>query len=164
MNNQPTTEEQVYNVVFVSGTKDMSEKTFIQYYVPVLQVLIYEFPDIYFVLSDDDGCAVMTQLFLKHVLKDKTKVTIFGCNKTKPKNFADKDFLYSGDFKTIEERNAAMTRASNLDVHYLIKGKGRTECAKNICRRYDLDYDYEKYYNASHPFWSKMAILNKINQ
>ena len=43
MNNQQTTEEQTYNVAFVYGTKDMSEKIFIQYYVPVLQMLIHDY-------------------------------------------------------------------------------------------------------------------------
>lgn len=133
-----------YNVIFISGNTDISEKDFMQYYLPVLAELSKSEEKIYYVLSDDEGCAEITQLFLKSNLKDKSVVSIFGCG-IDPNIYIDPDFVYVGGFKTLEERDAAMTLLSNRDLHVILSGTGKSAVEKNILRRVTPKYDYEKF-------------------
>lgn len=133
-----------YNVIFISGNTDISEKDFMQYYLPVLAELSKSEEKIYYVLSDDEGCAEITQLFLKSNLKDKSVVSIFGCG-IDPNIYIDPDFVYVGGFKTLEERDAAMTLLSNKDLHVILSGTGKSAVEKNILRRVTPKYDYEKF-------------------
>lgn len=146
-----------YNVIFISGNTDISEKDFMQYYLPVLAELSKSEEKIYYVLSDDEGCSEITQLFLKSNLKDKSVVSIFGCG-IDPKVYIDPDFVYVGGFKTLEERDAAMTLLSNKDLHVILSGIGKSAVEKNILRRVTPKYDYEKFntpeYNVM--FWKDL--------
>ena len=138
-----------YNVIFISGNTDISEKDFMQYYLPVLAELSKSEEKIYYVLSDDEGCSEITQLFLKSNLKDKSVVSIFGCG-IDPKVYIDPDFVYVGD--------AAMTLLSNRDLHVILNGTGKSTVEKNILRRVTPKYDYEKFntneYNVM--FWKDL--------
>lgn len=142
-------------VVFVSGNKDISEKDYMQYYMPLLQALTKVHEEIYYVMSDDNGVSELTQMFLSKALKDKTVVSIFGTGE-KPNVFIDNDYLYIGGFKTLEERDAAMTASSNKDLHIILGGKGDSAIKNNICRRLTPKYDYKKFLSAKHNivFWS----------
>ena len=142
-------------VVFVSGNTDISEKDYMQYYMPLLQALQQVEDKIYYVMSDDTGAAELTQMFLSKALKDKTVVSIFGTGET-PNMYLDKDYIYIGGFKTLEERDAAMTVSSNKDLHIVLGGKGNGAIKNNICRRLTPKYDYKKFLSAKHNivFWS----------
>lgn len=146
-----------YNVIFISGNTDINEKDFMQYYFPILNEILKSEEKIYFVLSDDNGCCELTQLLLKSNLKDKSVVSIFGCG-IDPNIYLDQDFVYVGGFKTLEERDAAMTLLSNKDIHVVLEGKGRAAVEKNILRRVTPKYNYEKYisndYNLN--FWNTL--------
>src|SRR5574344_25421 len=127
------------NVVFISGNTHLDEKRFITYYIPTLKVLV-EQDDCLFNISDDDGVSAMCQAVFNSALKDKTRVNVFGC-KTKPKNYANSDFFYIGGFKTTEERDAALSATSNLDLHLVFNGKGVTLVKNNIIRRNTTEFD-----------------------
>ena len=61
-------------------------------------------------------------------------------------------------FKTLEERDAAMTLLSNKDLHVILSGTGKSAVEKNILRRVTPKYDYEKFntneYNVM--FWKDL--------
>lgn len=138
--------------IFISGNLDLSEKQFMQYYFPVISELAKE-NTVYFNISDDDGCAEMTQILLNTILKDKFKVSVY-CVGDNPKHFISPDFLCFTGFKTVEERNAAMTYASTMDLHVILSGKGRSMVEHNLCRRNEPNYDYAKHYlNGNSRFW-----------
>lgn len=146
------TENNEYKSIFISGNNDLSEKQFIQYYLPIITELIKD-NNIYFNISDDDGCSEMTQVLLNNLLKDKFKVSVY-CIGNNPKHFVSSEFLCFTGFKTIEERNAAMTFASNIDLHIIISGKGRSAIEDNLCRRNEPEYNYIKHYiNGNTEFW-----------
>ena len=62
------TENNEYKSIFISGNNDLSEKKFIEYYLPIITELAKD-DNIYFNISDDDGCSEMTQILLKLTLK-----------------------------------------------------------------------------------------------
>lgn len=150
LKNEITTKE--HKSIFISGNTDLSDKQFIQYYLPILSELVKD-ENLYFNISDDDGCAEMVQVYLNKVLKDRNKVNIY-CIGEKPKHYLSENFLCLSGFKTLEERNAAMTFTSNLDLHIIISGKGRSAIEDNLCRRNEPEYNYLKHYlNGNSRFW-----------
>ena len=145
-------EKKEYKSIFISGNTDLSEKQFIQYYLPVITELAKE-DDIYFNISDESGCSEMVQVYLNKTLKDRNKVNIY-CVGDKPQHYLSENFLCFNGFKTLEERNAAMTFASNMDLHIIIPGKGRSAIEDNLCRRNEPEYNYIKHYiNGKTEFW-----------
>ena len=108
--------------VFISGNRDLSEKDFITYYLPYLHELISN-DNVIFNISDDEGCSEFCQVYLNKVLTDKSRVTIFGMGET-PTHYLSDEFLYFGNFTTLEERNAAMTACSGIYFHIILDGKG----------------------------------------
>ena len=138
--------------VFISGNLDLSDKQFIQYYLPIITELAKE-DNIYFNVSDDDGCSEMVQILLNNLLKDKFKVSVY-CVGDNPKHFVCSDFLCFTGFRTLEERNAAMTFASTTDLHIILPGKGNSAVKDNLCRRNEPEYNYIKHYiNGNTGFW-----------
>lgn len=152
-------EDKKFNVVFVSGNVDLSEKSFMSYYMNELTYLAKE-SDCYFLLSDDDGCALLTQMLLSKVLENKERVSIYHIGNT-PKNYVDDKFMVFSGFNTLEERDAALTFSSNKDYHVILPGKGRSACENNIIRRNEPEYNYMKHYlRGNSDFWSMFFKLN----
>lgn len=146
------TENNEYKSIFISGNNDLSEKQFIQYYLPIITELIKD-DNIYFNISDDDGCSEMTQILLNSNIKNKNKVSVY-CIGDTPKHYVSDRFLCFSGFKTIEERNAAMTFASTTDLHVIIPGKGNSAVKDNLCRRNEPEYNYMKHFiNGNTGFW-----------
>lgn len=138
--------------IFISGNLDLTEKQFIQYYLPVITELAKD-ENMYFNISDDDGCALFTQILLNKIVTDPLKVHIY-CVGDKPKHFLSDKFLCFAGFKTLEERNAAMSFATNMDLHVIFPGKGRSSIEDNLCRRNEPEYNYMKHYiNGKTEFW-----------
>lgn len=141
-----------YKSIFISGNTDLSEKQFIQYYLPTLTELVKD-DNIYFNISDETGCSEMVQVYLNKTLKDRNKVNIY-CIGDKPKVYLSENFLCFNGFKTLEERNAAMTHASNIDLHVILPGKNNSAVRDNLCRRNEPEYDFMKYFlNGNTGFW-----------
>lgn len=141
-------------VVFISGNTDLTEKNFMLYYAPDIKQLVAD--GAYFILSDDEGCAEMTQKLLNELLpKDQYhRVTVF-CM-FDPKIIINSGFIYLGNFQSLEERNAAMTIISNLDLHIIMSGKGKKATEGNLLRRYTMDYNYHKFILQNYGFWSNL--------
>lgn len=157
------TENNEYKSIFISGNNDLSEKQFIQYYLPIITELIKD-DNIYFNISDDDGCSEMTQILLNSNIKNKNKVSVY-CIGDTPKHYVSDRFLCFSGFKTIEERNAAMTFASNMDLHVILPGKGRSSVEDNLCRRNEPEYNYIKHYiNGKTEFWQMFFQSENLDE
>ena len=156
-------EKKEYKSIFISGNTDLSDKQFIQYYLPILTELAKD-NNIYFNISDDDGCSEMVQLLLNKLVKDKFKVSVY-CVGDNPKHFICSEFLCFTGFKTLEERNAAMTFASNMDLHVILPGKGRSAVEDNLCRRNEPEYNYIKHYiNGKTEFWQMFFQSENLDE
>lgn len=116
-------------VAYISGHMGISEAEWIEHYVPKINKAIAE--GHYFVIGDARGVDVSAQLHLMSYPKER--VTIYhmfdsprfnkGNNKTK------------GGFKSDEERDSAMTRASHYDIAWVRPGREGSGTAKNIACR-----------------------------
>lgn len=139
-------------IIFMSGNTDLTEKQFLNYYAAQLSELVKN-ENIYFNISDDNGCAAMLQQVFNRLLEDKSRVNVFHMG-IRPKNIAA-NFILIGGFTSLEERDAGMTLSSNLDYHIVISGKGRTLVERNICRRNTPEYDYNKHWlMGNRQFWN----------
>ena len=157
------TENNEYKSIFISGNNDLSEKQFIQYYLPIITELIKD-DNIYFNISDDDGCSEMTQILLNSNIKNKNKVSVY-CIGDTPKHYVSDRFLCFSGFKTIEERNAAMTFASTTDLHVIIPGKGNSAVKDNLCRRNEPEYNYMKHFiNGNTGFWQMFFQSENLDE
>ena len=157
------TENNEYKSIFISGNNDLSEKQFIQYYLPIITELIKD-DNIYFNISDDDGCSEMTQILLNNNIKNKNKVSVY-CIGDTPKHYVSDRFLCFSGFKTIEERNAAMTFASTTDLHVIIPGKGNSAVKDNLCRRNEPEYNYMKHFiNGNIGFWQMFFQSENLDE
>ena len=119
--------------------------------MPIITELAKE-ENIYFNISDDDGCSEFTQILLNKILTDKNRVNVY-CIGVKPKHYITEEFMCFPGFQTLEERNAAMTLATNMDLHIILKGKGNSSVRNNLCRRNEPEYDYMKHYSSNFGFW-----------
>ena len=145
--------------IFISGNLDLPEKQFIQYYMPIITELAKD-ENTYFNISDDEGCAEMTQILLNKILTNRNNVNVF-CIGQMPKHYISENFMCFSGFKTLEERDAAMTFASNIDLHIVLEGKGSSAVKNNICRRQSPEYNYMKHYMSNFGFW-QMFFNNDI--
>ena len=149
--------------VFISGNRDLSEKDFITYYLPYLHELISN-DNVIFNISDDEGCSEIAQVLLNSILEDRNRVNIY-CIGDKPKYYLSENFTCFSGFKTLEERNAAMTLASNMDIHIILSGKGRSMIEDNLCRRNEPEYNYMKHYmNGNVGFWQMFFMSENLDE
>lgn len=149
--------------IFISGNLDLSEKQFIKYYLPVI-VELSKNSNLYFNISDDEGCSEMIQVLLNKMLINKNKVNIY-CVGDKPKHYISENFLCFSGFKTLEERDAAMTFGSNMDLHIILSGKGNSAVRNNLCRRNEPEYNYMKHYvNGNTGYWQMFFQVENLDE
>ncbi|WQJ53862.1 MAG: hypothetical protein [Wendovervirus sonii] len=83
----------------------------------------------------------MAQQYLKDLCLDYKldykRVTVYHMFDS-PRNLASDKFNLKGGYKSDEERDSAMTDASDFDIAYIRKGKEKSGTAQNIMRRHQL--------------------------
>jgi hypothetical protein len=114
-------------IVFVSGHLDLTADEFAQHYEPRLRQHVLAGDS--FVVGDARGADRMAHDFLKQL---GAKVTVFHM-KQKPRY--ETDCEKRGGYKTDNERDAAMTAASNADVAWVRPGRENSGTARNLARR-----------------------------
>lgn len=132
---------------FISGPTNYDVKWFIRDYIPLIKTALDE--NAYFIIGDKDGVDAMAQSYIAQHLKDddpKGRVKIF-FKGNEPINFLNNNFMAVPHFKSNEEANAAMTLCSDEDIVCLEEGYWNSECAKNICRRYTPNYNFNKFFS-----------------
>jgi hypothetical protein len=112
---------------FISGHLDLTQQEFNAYYRELLVRAIDAGGT--FVVGDARGADTMTQEFFKGD-KDVTVYHMFD----KPRNNVY-DCKTVGGFKSDDERDTAMTAASNEDIAWVRPGREKSGTAKNLERR-----------------------------
>lgn len=121
-------------IYFISGHREISQEEFNKFYVPVLNEVIDNDPDAQFVVGDYQGVDTMAQNWLNEI---PDKVTVYHMFES-PRVKKNPNFKTKGGFKTDEERDAAMTKDSDLDIAFLKPGKRNSGTAQNLCRRFEV--------------------------
>ncbi len=114
---------------FISGHLDITPEEFSEHYVERLLALIDEGAS--FVVGDARGADKRAQTFLKG--RGAMRVTVYHMY-NKPRN--NEGFQTHGGFRTDEERDRAMTAASDADVAWVRPGRENSGTAKNLGRRF----------------------------
>ena len=126
-------------VYFISGHRRITQEEFDQSYKPAIDFVIESSPDCEFVIGDYWGCDEMAQNYLMDDLGlDTTRVTVYHMLEA-PMYFNKKITNFVGGFESDEERDAAMTEASNEDIAFVRDHTVLSGTAQNILRRYRLD-------------------------
>ena len=120
---------------FISGHRDVTEEEFDHYYG--LHIYKAAANNAEFVIGDYEGVDKMAMDLLwgwrlNNVLPD-IKVTVYHMFDS-PRN--NPGWPTVGGFQTDEERDAAMTAASDRDIAWVRPGKERSGTAQNIARRF----------------------------
>lgn len=115
-------------VYFISGHLDLTLDEWTYHYLPALNTAREE--GARFVVGDARG----TDLFAQHWLKQRgCEVTVFHMF-TEPRNNVG-GFPTQGGYTSDDERDAAMTAASDADIAWVRPGRERSGTAKNQARR-----------------------------
>lgn len=114
--------------VFVSGHLNLTPEEFAQHYIPRLQQAVDEGHS--FVVGDARGADTFAQAWLS---QHHGQVTVFHMFDTPRTNGGD--FVTRGGFTSDDERDAAMTAASDIDIAWVRPGRERSGTAKNLARR-----------------------------
>lgn len=123
---------------FISGHRVISEGEFAQSYKPAIDFVLENTPDCEFVIGDYWGCDEMAQNYLLDELEiDPSRVTVYHMLES-PRYYNKKVVNFVGGFKSDDERDEAMTDASNEDIAYVRDCNVISGTGKNILRRYLL--------------------------
>lgn len=125
-------------IYFISGHRDITEEEFKRYYIPAIYSAYYEDPDFEgFVVGDYEGVDKMAMDYITKNLP--CGLTIFHMFEN-PRNTPEDEsrVSYIGHYKTDEERDAAMTRVSDVDIAFVKKGRWNSGTAQNIKRRHTI--------------------------
>lgn len=116
-------------VAFVSGHLTLSSEEFDANYLrPIRDAMVRGDK---FVVGDARGADAMVQEYLSLVgVKDVTVYHMFDKPRNNKYNFPTK-----GGFKSDDERDAAMTAASDYDIAWVRPGRKTSGTAKNLARR-----------------------------
>ena len=118
---------------FVSGHRDITEEEFDTHYKKAIDNAIKKYPRCRFVVGDYYGVDIMAQDYL--VEKGKADdVTVYHMFE-KPQSHNNVIKKLKGGFKTDEERDSAMTDASDYDIAFVLRDKWNSGTAQNIQRR-----------------------------
>lgn len=125
-------------IYFISGHRDISTIEFEKYYVPALHEALSE-GNSKFVVAECSGVDSMAQDWLSSNLSDTgkaTRVTVYHMM-TKPRYLASELFKTVGGFVSDIERDAEMTKSSDVDIAFIRPGRWTSGTAQNILRRYE---------------------------
>lgn len=121
---------------FISGHLDLTSEEFDEHYLrPIRTAMISGHK---FIVGDANGADKITMNYLNNV-GEADNVTIFHMF-ISPRNNPFNRLKTKGGFKTDEERDAAMTDASDYDIAWVRPGREKSGTAKNLMRRSNKTY------------------------
>ena len=116
---------------YISGHLDLTEEEFKEHYIPKISLALVSYNK--FIVGDARGADTMAQTYLNNILCKEDDMTVYHMFE-KPRNNVN-DFPTVGGFKSDEDRDAAMTAASDYDIAWVRPGREKSGTAKNIARR-----------------------------
>ena len=102
---------------FISGHIDLEEEEFNQYYKPFLDLAIQD-SESRFVMGDATGADTLAREYLSSKI-DIKRITIYTVKNPKKVKEPLNKFPIKGSFNNHEEKDKAMTLASDLDIAYI---------------------------------------------
>lgn len=131
--------EEIYeNTYFISGHRDITEEEFEINYKVAIDSVLFDNPNAIFVVGDYYGVDIMAQNYLlDHVGIEPERVTVYHMFDS-PRNKNEKVVNLVGGFKSDEERDAAMTKASAFDIAFVRDHTKISGTGTNILRRHLL--------------------------
>ena len=123
-------------VYFISGHRDFTQLEFNKYYLPILEDILESDKDAQFVVGDYDGVDAMAQNYLRVMLPDTSRLTVYHVGRF-PRYVAGTGFNVIGGFGSEEEKAAAMTLVSDKDIMFIKPGRRDSGTAQNIIRRFE---------------------------
>lgn len=132
----------INNIYFISGHRNLSEDEFINYYIPEIDNIISNDNTSRFIIGDCDGCDIMAQNYLfDSVGYNKDYITIYTCIRENGQSFVNPNATNIIDgFPNDIERDIAMTKNSHYDVAYVRNNMELSGTAQNILRRKMFKY------------------------
>jgi hypothetical protein len=118
----------VKRIIFISGHLDLTLGEFLEHYAPRIDDAVRDGAE--FVVGDARGTDVLAQGHLGGLGVVATVFHMFDRPRNNPYGF-----LTKGGFRSDEERDAAMTKASTEDLAWVRPGRKKSGTAKNIRRR-----------------------------
>lgn len=118
---------------YISGHLDLTQEEFDEHYVPLINSALENFPAS-FVVGDAKGADQMAQKYLALTSVDVPEVRVFHMFEN-PRHCEASRFECIGGFETDEQRDAAMTESSNVDIAWVRPGREKSGTAKNLERR-----------------------------
>jgi hypothetical protein len=115
---------------FISGHLDLTREEFDEHYAPQIEEALKEV--CCFVIGDARGCDQMAQQYLWARGYDDL-VTIY--HMFDAPRHAFKGIALQGGFKSDDERDTAMTEASDYDIAWVRPGRENSGTARNLARR-----------------------------
>lgn len=136
-------------IYFVSGHRDLSYEDFEKYYIPVLRYIIDNEMYSIFVVGDCDGVDKYAMDYLYYNLRYKGELHIYhmlDSSRNVPEGYKGHEFIddgmceviFHGQFKSDEERDSAMTQASDCDIAFIKDDRWDSGTAQNIKRRHEI--------------------------
>ena len=130
-------------IYFVSGHRDLSYEDFERYYKPIIGRILTKDPNSEFVVGDCDG---VDKFAMDYIYRRSGHLLTIYHMFDKPRNIPsnlDEDpesagVFFKGGFKSDEERDSAMTEASNFDIAFVKDNRWNSGTAQNIKRRHGI--------------------------
>ena len=120
-------------IYFISGHRNITENEFKEHYIPKLKYAIENNGE--FVVGDYYGVDYMAQMYLKGKVDD-SRVTVYHMSEN-PSKYIE-GFKLKGGYLIDEERDAAMTEESDIDIAWSRTITSGTQ--RNLTRRIENDH------------------------
>lgn len=139
LNKTPEVEEEPGEITyFISGHRVITQEEFDETYKPTIDFVLENMPGCKFVVGDYWGCDEMAQNYLLDDIElDPERITVYHMMEA-PRYYNKKVTNMVGGFLSDDERDEAMTNASNEDIAFVRDCNKLSGTGKNILRRYLL--------------------------
>lgn len=136
-------------VYFISGHRNLSYKDFEEYYIPVIDNIIWTDNAPIFVVGDCNGVDKFAMNYIYNTYNDRCVLNIFHMFESPrntplnkkvcefDNNYEDNVFFFGG-FISDEDRDSAMTKASDTDIAFIKDNRWNSGTAQNIKRRHGI--------------------------
>lgn len=130
-------------IYFISGHRDLTREEFEEYYIPLIDEAMDNRDLDGFVVGDYHGVDKMAMDYLWNATGDLTIYHMFDTPRNTPMGasveLCEKNGIqFMGGYLTDEERDSAMTKASDVDIAFVKDNRWDSGTAQNIKRRHSL--------------------------
>lgn len=138
MNKLIEEDNDISQTFFISGHRNITETEFEINYIPRINMALHQYENAKFIMGDYYGVDIMAQNYLMEVVGlDPENITVYHMFDS-PRNCNPLIKKFKGGFKSDDERDEAMTKASSFDIAFVRDNNIISGTGKNILRRNKL--------------------------